>query len=157
MAKSLAKINSSVSEFNLNLDKFIEKIVPEKHLLLQKLVGLQFLKRVVELNPVGNAKLWKPLPSGKPRKAPKGYVGGRSRANWQVQFNSFNNDEVPIISVPAVIGAAEIEAVDKPFGVIWVFNNVPYIERLENGHSTQAPAGMVGIALAEVEAGLGTL
>jgi hypothetical protein len=35
--------------------------------------------------------------------------------------------------------------------VIWIYNNLPYIERLEFGHSQQAPLGMVRISIAEIE------
>lgn len=33
----------------------------------------------------------------------------------------------------------------KPYTVVYVQNNLPYAERLENGHSGQAPAGIYGI------------
>jgi hypothetical protein len=34
---------------------------------------------------------------------------------------------------------------------IFLTNNLPYIEALENGHSSQAPAGMVAITIAEFD------
>ncbi|WP_428945298.1 HK97 gp10 family phage protein [Pantoea sp. FN060301] len=34
----------------------------------------------------------------------------------------------------------------KPYSVIYIQNNLPYAESLENGHSQQAPAGLYGIA-----------
>ena len=37
-------------------------------------------------------------------------------------------------------------------GVVWLINNVEYIEALENGHSRQAPQGMVSLSLAEFNA-----
>jgi len=33
--------------------------------------------------------------------------------------------------------------------MITIYNNLEYIEALENGHSQQAPAGMVAVSLAE--------
>lgn len=36
--------------------------------------------------------------------------------------------------------------------LIYITNNLPYIERLEFGHSKQAPAGMVRLSVAEVAA-----
>lgn len=39
---------------------------------------------------------------------------------------------------------------DEPFGVIWIVNNVVYIVALDEGSSTQAPAGMTIIALANL-------
>lgn len=38
------------------------------------------------------------------------------------------------------------------WGSIWIFNNVPYAERLENGWSQQAAAGVYNVALAEMTA-----
>lgn len=86
--------------------------------------------------------------------AGKGYVGGRFRANWQFQ-----------IATPA---AGEVDAVDssgnKTLGVIqagiqtlklgdtaYLVNNLPYAIPLEYGHSSQAPAGMVGTTVAEFQ------
>jgi hypothetical protein len=35
-------------------------------------------------------------------------------------------------------------------GDIWIYNNLPYAERIENGWSQQAPAGVYGLALIEI-------
>lgn len=35
-------------------------------------------------------------------------------------------------------------------GDIWLYNNLPYAERIENGWSKQAPAGVYGMALVEI-------
>jgi hypothetical protein len=35
---------------------------------------------------------------------------------------------------------------------VWIVNNVVYAEALENGHSKQAPQGMVRIAIAQLQA-----
>lgn len=34
----------------------------------------------------------------------------------------------------------------KPYSVIYIQNNLPYAEALENGHSKQAPAGIYGVS-----------
>lgn len=34
----------------------------------------------------------------------------------------------------------------KPYSVIYIQNNRPYAEKLENGHSKQAPAGVFGVS-----------
>lgn len=41
----------------------------------------------------------------------------------------------------------------NPFEKVSIFNNAPYIQALEEGHSSQAPNGMVAITLAELQAG----
>jgi hypothetical protein len=64
---------------------------------------------------------------------------------------------VAIVRNAIATGAAEIAAVSTPYQTIWLFNNVPYIEALEMGHSKQAPAGMLKIAIVNAVAGLRTL
>lgn len=39
-----------------------------------------------------------------------------------------------------------------PFSIVYVQNNVPYIEYLEAGSSAQAPLGIAALVVAEVEA-----
>lgn len=152
MAKALVKIDLKLGDFDKQIRRVAKNLIPEAALNLQKLVALQILKRVVELNPVGNPTQWK----GGRASAPKGYVGGRSRANWQIGMFP-NTKEVPIGRQAEIVGAAEIANINVPYGSIWLFNNVPYIEALELGHSKQAPAGMLRIAIAEAAAGLRTL
>jgi hypothetical protein len=55
----------------------------------------------------------------------------------------FSSDPAYVMSalVPAKIG-----------DVVYIYNPVVYAQRLEHGHSKQAPAGMVGVTLAELEA-----
>ncbi len=40
----------------------------------------------------------------------------------------------------------------KPFTVIYIQNNLPYAEKLENGHSKKAPSGVFGLAMTGVAA-----
>ena len=139
----------NLESFSLDLQKFAEVVVPEQHLAFQKKIALDLLADIVFRTPVGNPDLWKvPI-------APPGYVGGRARGNWQVGLNETNeeefDDEDPSGGSTIADGSQTILSA-MPFGVIWLFNNVPYIGRLENGWSSQAPNGMVRLALASVEA-----
>lgn len=88
-------------------------------------------------------------------KAPAGYVGGRFRANWQVTFNAPAAGEIDAIDPQggATIGkgAAIIQAFDSKYGSIWLMNNVPYAQKLEYRHSSQAPAGVVRVTIAEFQ------
>ena len=52
-------------------------------------------------------------------------------------------------------GLAEILAFKLADGAIFVGNNVPYIARLNAGHSDQAPSGFVEAAIAKVLAAQG--
>ena len=38
----------------------------------------------------------------------------------------------------------------EPYTVVYLQNNLPYIEKLEDGHSKQAPIGMFGAAFNSV-------
>lgn len=79
---------------------------------------------------------------------------GRARANWQVGVGKYDRN---IIETEDKQGSLAIskgksamsgtEAGDK----IYVVNNLPYIQRLEEGHSQQAPQGMVALTLQEYE------
>ena len=162
MAKPIFRLRfKNKKQFDLALDDFVDRAMPEQHLALQKKIAIDLFGRIIEKNPVGNPDLWK-------RKyRPPGYVGGRSRGNWQISVGTpgtsstvnFDKDAATGTPVSAMQEAEAFGnlAVAKPGGTIWIFNNVRYIKRLEDGHSKQAPAGMVKVALAEIAAGLGEL
>lgn len=80
---------------------------------------------------------------------------GRARANWQV---SIGGEEGPggVLPAPASPGAGAEEALGKGrsaimqyqgSGTIHITNNLPYIKRLDEGSSKQAPAGFVEKAI----------
>lgn len=71
---------------------------------------------------------------------------GHARRNW-----------IPSVSTPANVqddsgaahaqGVAQVMAFTLAQGTLWVSNVVPYIQRLNYGHSQQAPAGFVETAV----------
>lgn len=149
--------------FNKALDNYGKRTVPEAHLALQKKIAIDLFGKIIEKTPVGNPSLW--AESSLP--PPKGYVGGRARANWAISIvtpsNSLSANADPEEGVETnypISGlqeAAGFAAMSKAkFGqTIWIYNNVRYIKRLEDGHSQkQAPAGMVAVSIAEMQAGL---
>lgn len=84
---------------------------------------------------------------------------GRYRASWGVSPIDVPNDpgERPSASVPASAAASRVNtSVRDPFVVWWIYNNLPYAEALENGSSSQAPDGVIDLALATVEAEIDT-
>ena len=135
---------TNLREFNVWIDRQSREVIPEQVVLFQKRIALEIFRRIILRSPVGNPSLW-----ANPASAPPGYVGGRFRANWQIDVslndNAIENTDAP--AVPFDVRGAQ------PFGTIWIFNNVPYAERLENGWSSQAPAGVVAVTLAEIAAG----
>lgn len=83
-------------------------------------------------------------------KKPEGYVGGRFKNNWYVGFDSqpTETNDTPDASGQgsnsrglAVLEVFRVGQVDT----IYFTNNLPYAQALENGHSNQAPGGMVGL------------
>lgn len=71
---------------------------------------------------------------------------GRARANW-----------LPTLNIPANYSNASLtpqspEDVTKAFKItdtIYITNNLPYINRLNDGYSQKAPAGFVQMAIAK--------
>ena len=79
---------------------------------------------------------------------------GRARGNWQAAVGAPVDVEIDRLdpSGGETIAAASRALIGLgAFKTIFITNNVPYIQALENGNSKQAPAGMVAIALSEVE------
>ena len=118
-------------EFKLDLENaFKEEVQAPVRLVTMKL-AMEALNRVVMKSPVDI---------------------GRFRGNWNVSFG------VPVAgpdlidpSGQATIarGTAVIMGMSVPT-VVWVSNHLPYAEALENGHSQQAPAGVVAVTFAEL-------
>lgn len=100
---------------------------------------------------------------------------GRFRASWTIQEGSANLKVKPIKKVRYKLlsqdGSGKVSATSKvgkgsgysytetpklaklssPYTVVWIANGLPYAERLENGWSKQAPAGMVRLTVLEVQ------
>ncbi|OIY04754.1 hypothetical protein [Citrobacter portucalensis] len=83
-------------------------------------------------------------------KKPDGYVGGRFKNNWYVGLDSqpTQSNDTPDASGQgsnsrglAVLEVFRVGQVNS----IYFTNNLPYASALENGHSNQAPGGMVGL------------
>ena len=156
-----------VASTNHNLAKFsrafrsVALTLPAKAIVpFHKSIAFEALKRVVQKNPVGNPDIWKAntergLKRGDPGYVGKGYVGGRSRANWQVSIGSPREGAVDAIDTSedgdqtVNKGLAAMGPL-QAFQTIYIVNNVEYILALEDGYSTQAPRGMVGVTFAEL-------
>lgn len=80
---------------------------------------------------------------------------GRFRASWGVSQFEIPNDpgEPPGEEVPLSNQESRVNVDDSdPYSVWYIYNNLPYAQPLEEGHSDQAPAGVLDLALATVEA-----
>lgn len=132
--------------FAQDIQKFAQHCIDNADLVVRKTV-LDVGKSLVERTPVGNPELWK-----NPDNKPDGYVGGHARANWSHSIDVLVNQEFKEIdatggaSIDRIVGSVPVKAAGK---VHYIQNSLPYMQALEDGHSTQAPAGIV--AVTEVE------
>ena len=105
------------------------------------------LQAAVTGTPVGNPSLWQ-----NPEGAPEGYTGGHARRNWLVEVDVFTPLEVDGIDSNGTSTISEGTREAKRFDIkrnliLNIHNSVPYINRLNNGWSEQAPAGFVDRAI----------
>ena len=132
--------------FALDIQKFAQKCGANADLVTRKVV-LDIGRSLVEKTPVGNPDLWQ-----NPDNKPEGYVGGHARANWSHSIGALVNQEFKEIdatggaSINRIVDSVPVKAAGK---VHYIQNSLPYMQALEDGHSTQAPAGIV--AVTEVE------
>jgi len=130
--------------FKLEIDRFIKSVGAKADIVAKKIV-FDLGKEIILTSPVGNTKLWKT------KYPPKGYVGGRFRGNWQFAPDSPPSGETGAVDPSGQATLTTLQAtVDSgmKFGITgYLANNVPYATSLEFGHSTQAPNGMVRIAV----------
>ena len=81
---------------------------------------------------------------------------GRAKGNWRVGVNVDPTEEInredKAGAITISVGAGQIESA-KGIGLaeIFVSNNLPYIERLNDGYSAQAPAKFVEKAIAQAK------
>jgi len=100
-------------------------------------IGLEGLRRVVNKSPVDK---------------------GRFKGNWSLTIGVIDTstteqvDPAGASTISAGATAVSAYAAYEGFPVIHVQNNLPYGEPLEDGSSTQAPGGMVGLTVAELAA-----
>ena len=79
---------------------------------------------------------------------------GRARANWN---GSMKDPDYTTTESTSVAGAqARLATGVRGFDLFrgetfYMSNGLPYIERLDEGYSKQAPAGMVDLTLAEMK------
>jgi hypothetical protein len=151
-----------MSTFAIQLQEFAAKAKDRA----DDVVGLTVIniaKRLDERSPVGDPSKWKDWKVGEKNEdhwlvkaefAGEGYVGGRFRGNWQLGVGSIPSGETERIDPDgaATVGAIVAEMPKDAAGkVYYLANNVPYAQRLEDGYSTQAPAGIVGLTVVEFE------
>lgn len=138
---------SDAKQFALDLTKLVKTYKERADLVVRKIV-LDMGTRIIMRSPVGDGAYWQHPP-------PKGYTGGHFRANWQYGESTIppgivaDFDKSGNATIQKLISAVKPGAAGK---VLYLTNNLPYAQRLEQGWSyRQAPAGVVGVTLVEFQ------
>lgn len=130
-----ARMGRESRQFALEIDKELDICFDQWNTVIRK-ISLQALTGVVLKTPVDT---------------------GRARGNWFAQIggagNRVTDDTDPSGNTTIATGSNEIAKYksQKGFPVISLYNNLPYINRLENGYSNQAPNGMVSLTVVELQ------
>lgn len=129
-----------MSDFELQLDKFIDDLEgPVLISAIQKTV-IDIYTGVIKKTPVDT---------------------GAARASWLLGFYNppsgdnanFSGGEAAATSFGLTHMQTKLSTMTEP-SVVFITNNLDYIEYLENGKSDQAPYGMVALTIAEVSEGM---
>jgi hypothetical protein len=119
-----------MSRFDIDITRWVEKANGNASMVVRK-VCLDLFRRVIMRTPVDT---------------------GRARGNWQCDIGSIPIGAIATTdkSGAGAISRASSKALRAQAGeIVYLVNSLPYIGRLENGWSQQAPAGMVGVTVAE--------
>ncbi len=118
------------------------EVVEEELTKRVRVIAMAMLNEIVLRSPVGNPDLWK-------RPPPPGYVGGRFRGSHIVSIGepvyTVTKKADPAGGETISCGASQLSGLE-PFTTVFIQTNLPYAERLEDGHSTQAPGGVYAVS-----------
>lgn len=131
-------------DFAQQIDRFVSQTKQRMDLATGYIVS-DLAARIDHRSPVGDPLLWKNPP-------PKDYRPGAFRGNWQLGVDSVPAGETGRIDPGGEATQAALRAAipEKAGGhIFYITNNRVYGPRLEDGWSSQAPAGMVGITALE--------
>lgn len=131
---------SSLAEFNRQIRAQTKDLAEKELVKFHKKLVLEMFRRIVMKTPVDT---------------------GRAKGNWNVTVNQTTQE---VLQTLDETGIGDIDQSNfaralgklaglRPFSVVYISNNLDYIEFLEAGHSErQAPRGMVAITIEEINA-----
>ncbi|MGM0422338.1 MAG: hypothetical protein ACQEQL_04470 [Pseudomonadota bacterium] len=133
------------SDFRKQLEKAYKIKVEGALEKAVKNVAGQVHGKLVEETPVGNPSLWKT------NYPPKGYVGGTAKLSWNLSVDKVDltvtspKDRIP----GSYSGDKSLDALSsfKLGNKVYIANGLPYIRRLNDGHSSQQPEGFIEEAI----------
>lgn len=101
--------------------------------------------RLITRSPVGDPATWESKPG-------KDYIPGTFKANWNGSFGEIDYSTTYETDPTGEISLVRINSKQTDeYGVFWITNSLPYAQALEDGHSDQAPEGMVGLTILEFD------
>lgn len=125
---------NDLRSFELQLDRAYERKVEQRVAQVTRWVALEALRRAVLKSPVDT---------------------GRFRGNWQTAVSVRPDGTLDVLdpsgSATLAEGSRNISQL-QPYEVVYLSNNVEYAAALEDGHSQQAPQGVVAVTVAELQA-----
>lgn len=127
-----AEISSFASISALNASRLVRAVI------------IDVAEELVDRSPVGDPDSWN-------SPAPKNYKPGHFKANWHHKQGSADSSIRDTVDVTGDVSMNQIRSsalnASKPADTHFLYNNVPYAMALENGHSDQAPNGMVALTV----------
>lgn len=124
--------------FAVDMTKWCKQTMPGNMEKIVRRVVVEIANRAIYRSPVGDPSYWINPP-------PPGYSGGQFRRNWTYGFNAAPVGFTQETDASGARTLADVvTAVSRQSGVHYIANNLPYAQRIENGWSRQAPAGIVG-------------
>ena len=141
--------------FSSDLNRFVKKVEKNGDKVLRG-TFLGVFQQVMKRSPVGDPNKWVAYDESTGQYVdyvflhgyPEGYIGGTFRGNWQTDVNKAPRG---VIDDQDKTGAkstakATVEAAKANWGDrLYMVNNLPYAQRLEDRWSQQAPIGMVKV------------
>ena len=122
-----------MGKFALDLTRFANKYKDRIDVVVQKLT-IDIFGNVILITPVDK---------------------GRARMNWTAgdgMYSTSTVDGFDRSGSESISNMSSLVSKTKAGGIVYLVNNLPYIRRLEyDGWSSQAPAGMVRVTIAEFQ------
>jgi hypothetical protein len=121
-----------IKGFDIALQEYGDKRIPDLAMKQVRAIALEAAAGVILSTPVRE---------------------GRARGNWQVTEGEPAEgvvDDLDKAGTTTLARAAAVIQRAARYPIIWLHNGLPYIRRLEDGWSRQAPHGMVSTTLARL-------
>lgn len=116
-------MSDDLRTFNRHVTQWFQDEPDEQMRLYMQVIALDAFSRLILRTPVDT---------------------GRAKSNWQVGIGEVPDGVLARTNPSGALSDGE-RALSEMRGlpIVSLVNNLPYIERLEQGHSKQAPAGML--------------